>query len=369
MWWSASLHVNITLDCIQTGQKSILVTLSMARILLTGFEPFGDNKDNISENILKTFSKELNITDPWLQQRKNPNDAQTISVTIEKQLLSVDETGSVMIANRIGSGSRWDAVIHMGLCESCESIRFETRAQSMLNMRIPDNNGRQLINHRLGDEEFYCDKNVVNSMQYPPIEGLMISHDAGAFICNETYYYTLKSINQSDANNTIPACFVHFPREQVCSMTTAIEMLEKIIARLLFKPTLEVVGAVLFNNNKIMLARRNINSELAGFWEFPGGKVEHGESHFSAICREMKEEFNWTVRAVRTLSSQHHSYPQLDINLHLIEIETDLDEIYDNQDSWTSHDKIDWFEEIKGVSIAPADENMANDLLKTLNAK
>ena len=75
---------------------------------------------------------------------------------MEKQLLTVDEVGSKIVANRIINGEHWDAVIHMGLCESCDFVRFETRAQNFIDMRIPYNKGRLVKNEKLGNTDFYC---------------------------------------------------------------------------------------------------------------------------------------------------------------------------------------------------------------------
>ena len=105
MLWTSLLHVNITLDCIPIGQKFTCFSMSMAKILLTGFEPFGDNSTNISQQILNIFDTTLEISDPWYAARNNMSGKENISLVVEKQLLTVDEVGSKIVANRIINGS------------------------------------------------------------------------------------------------------------------------------------------------------------------------------------------------------------------------------------------------------------------------
>ena len=187
MSWTPLLHVNITLDCIPTGQKFTCCSIVMAKILLTGFEPFGDKSTNISQQILYIFDTTIEISDPWYAARDNMSSKEIISIVVEKQLLTVDEVGSRMVASRIINGEHWDAIIHMGLCESCDFVRFETRAQNFLDMRIPDNQGRLVRNQKLGNTDFYCPDKLLTSIKYPHIKSLVISSDAGAYLCNETY--------------------------------------------------------------------------------------------------------------------------------------------------------------------------------------
>ncbi len=81
--------------------------------------------------------------------------------------------------------------------------------------------------------------------------------------------------------------------------------------------TIAVVGALLVNENKFLVAQR-AKGELAGCWEFPGGKIEEGETEFEAIEREIREELGLAVEAKKKVSTFEHEYPFAVISLTLI---------------------------------------------------
>lgn len=66
---------------------------------------------------------------------------------------------------------------------------------------------------------------------------------------------------------------------------------------------------------RVLLAERPAGKHLAGSWEFPGGKVEAGESPFAGLKRELHEELGVVVEAAHPLVRLTHSYPNLDIDL------------------------------------------------------
>lgn len=69
------------------------------------------------------------------------------------------------------------------------------------------------------------------------------------------------------------------------------------------------VGVVLNSRGEVLLARRSYDVHQGGLWEFPGGKVEPGETILDALRRELWEELQLQVEAARPLIRIHHRYP------------------------------------------------------------
>ena len=81
-----------------------------------------------------------------------------------------------------------------------------------------------------------------------------------------------------------------------------------------------VVAALIKKDNKILIAKRATgDSNVYGKWEFPGGKVEPGEPEEKAIEREMKEEFDMDIKAIKFITNNICEYPTRTIDLRLYE--------------------------------------------------
>jgi len=63
-------------------------------------------------------------------------------------------------------------------------------------------------------------------------------------------------------------------------------------------PSVRVVAAVIQRNGRLLVCERPAHKRHGGLWEFPGGKVEPGESDFDAVSRELAEELGVSVRSV-----------------------------------------------------------------------
>ena len=86
-------------------------------------------------------------------------------------------------------------------------------------------------------------------------------------------------------------------------------------------PTLEVVAAVIRGaDGRILIARRADAAEQGGLWEFPGGKLEAGESRLEGLRRELQEELGITLRAAAPLLEVSHRYPQRQVRLYVFEV-------------------------------------------------
>ncbi len=60
---------------------------------------------------------------------------------------------------------------------------------------------------------------------------------------------------------------------------------------------------------EILLAQRPPGEALAGFWEFPGGKLEAGETALHAVVREVREELGVDIEAIELMAEETHLYP------------------------------------------------------------
>ena len=85
------------------------------------------------------------------------------------------------------------------------------------------------------------------------------------------------------------------------------------------KKRIQVVCALIKKNNRIFVAQRDYG-EFKGLYEFPGGKIEEGETPEDAIIREIKEELETTIKVERFLLNEVYEYPSfiLDMDAFLV---------------------------------------------------
>jgi A/G-specific adenine glycosylase len=80
-------------------------------------------------------------------------------------------------------------------------------------------------------------------------------------------------------------------------------------------PTVDAVAAILVREGRVLLGRRSEQALLAGLWEFPGGRVEVGESEPEALRREIQEELGVEIRVGERVGSYRHSYTHFKVHL------------------------------------------------------
>lgn len=81
------------------------------------------------------------------------------------------------------------------------------------------------------------------------------------------------------------------------------------------KRQIEVVAAVICRDGKYLATRRGYG-EYKGYWEFPGGKVETGESREEALIREIREELEVGIRVEAFLTTVEYAYPDFQLTMH-----------------------------------------------------
>ena len=73
--------------------------------------------------------------------------------------------------------------------------------------------------------------------------------------------------------------------------------------------------ALIDKDNRVLLAKRPEGKAMAGLWEFPGGKVEAGETPEAALVRELQEELGIEVRIGEFICESEYQYPHIHIRL------------------------------------------------------
>ncbi len=124
---------------------------------------------------------------------------------------------------------------------------------------------------------------------------------------------------------------------------------------------LKVVAGFLKKGDKFLLVRRPLNKKRGGLWEFPGGKVEDGETLKEAIERELKEELGIETKAKNLVCKTIYKYPEGEIELSLLEVEFKEDPILKEalESKWVT------IEESEKLELCPADMRILKNLKKT----
>jgi 8-oxo-dGTP diphosphatase len=125
---------------------------------------------------------------------------------------------------------------------------------------------------------------------------------------------------------------------------------------------IRVVAAIIFNSeNQFLIARKKAGMPLAGFYEFPGGKVEDGEDDRSALIREIREELNIELKEISFSFDFSYSAQEKTIEFVFFKALIAGGEI-----RTMDHDHIVWtnIPEIEKYNLAPADREAIKHILK-----
>ena len=119
------------------------------------------------------------------------------------------------------------------------------------------------------------------------------------------------------------------------------------------KKLIKVVGAIIENDkDEILCALRSPEMDLPNMWEFPGGKIEEGETLSDAIVREIKEELDCSVEFVEVFEDNTHEYENIIVNLITIRCK-----LVDGTPTASEHAKLLWLNPtyLESLNWAPAD--------------
>ena len=118
---------------------------------------------------------------------------------------------------------------------------------------------------------------------------------------------------------------------------------------------IDVVAAVIQKDNKYLIAQRNRNKHFAFHWEFPGGKVDNGESFEIALQREINEELSIGIKIYKKISSQIHRDDKINVKVHYFLCEHSAGKII-----LTEHEDLKWVtkKELSSYRTAPGDSKI-----------
>lgn len=124
----------------------------------------------------------------------------------------------------------------------------------------------------------------------------------------------------------------------------------------------EVVAAIIYFESKILCVQRPKNklSYISEKFEFPGGKIEYGETHKVALKRELFEELNIKTDIKSKFITVVHQYPDFELTMHGYVCEVETDELLLNE-----HISKEWLNlnELKKLDWADADIPIVNKLV------
>ena len=128
-----------------------------------------------------------------------------------------------------------------------------------------------------------------------------------------------------------------------------------------------MVAAAIFDaGDRVLIAQRPEGKHMAGWWEFPGGKVANGEADGDALVRELREELGIESRALGLITSMSHEYPDRIVELVLWQAS-----IVSGEPRGLDGQKLQWVsrQSLGNVGLLPADLPLIPALLAVSSAQ
>tara|TARA_Y100000815_G_scaffold179957_1_gene163957 strand:+ start:1000 stop:1389 length:390 start_codon:yes stop_codon:yes gene_type:complete len=123
----------------------------------------------------------------------------------------------------------------------------------------------------------------------------------------------------------------------------------------------QVAAAVIHQEGMVLITRRAPGEKLAGMWEFPGGKLEPGETPQTCIVRELREELGVESDAGEILTTSAFTYPGGTIELTAVTVALQSVVL-----TLQVHDRAEWVkpQDLLGYDLAPADIPIAEEIIR-----
>ena len=127
--------------------------------------------------------------------------------------------------------------------------------------------------------------------------------------------------------------------------------------------TIEVVAARIIKDNQVFATQRGYG-QWQGWWEFPGGKIEPGETPEAALTREIREELNAEITVGSLLQTIEWDYPAFHLTMHCYLCTLNSDQLHLNEHSASA-----WLtrETLRSVTWLPADVVILDRIEELLN--
>ncbi len=125
--------------------------------------------------------------------------------------------------------------------------------------------------------------------------------------------------------------------------------------------TLVVTAAVIERGGCFLVTRRQKGVHLEGYWEFPGGKCDAGETYTACLARELREELDAAARIGEEIFTTTHVYPDRRVELHFLrcELESEPRPLLGQDMRWVPR------EELALLEFPPADAELIRLLIRS----
>lgn len=116
---------------------------------------------------------------------------------------------------------------------------------------------------------------------------------------------------------------------------------------------IHVAAAIIYKDNQFLLSKRQAHQHQGDKWEFPGGKIEQGETNEQALIRELQEEINISATECEDFLTLEYEYPEKTVTLNFLLV-TD----FDGQPKGNEGQEVAWFdhEEIQTLTFPDANK-------------
>lgn len=123
---------------------------------------------------------------------------------------------------------------------------------------------------------------------------------------------------------------------------------------------IEVVAAIIHDINNRIFATQRGSGDWKDWWEFPGGKIESGETHEAALKREIREELDTEIHVGKHVATVEWDYPKFHLTMHCYWCEVVRGEL-----SLLEHESARWLsvEQLDSVKWLPADKEVIDKIL------